>query len=167
MKKIIYSVLLLCNILFAVTEEETSKITHVKTPIEEAIPYFETIKDIEITIGTGPDNIYVFVDPMCPHSRNFITLIHGSPNMQKNYTYHIWLYRLPKFDSVPLIYTIYNKNKEERLNLLYDIMVNGKKVKPISNVSNDNLINYKRIEIVALKLDIYKRPYLFVSKKGK
>lgn len=164
MKKVILILLLLNSFLFS--NEESNTMVHKKMPFAETLPYFESIKDLEITIGTGSDDIYVFVDPLCPHSRALISLIHDKEEMQKKYKYHIWLYRLPKFNSTPYIYTIYNKKSSERLDLLYDIMVNENKTISLK-VSNTEVIqNYKKIEAIATLMDIYKRPYLFVNKKG-
>lgn len=164
MIKIIFILLLLNNILFS-NEDSNNTVSHKKMPLTEAIPYFESIKESEIIIGTGPDDIYVFIDPLCPHSRAFISLIHESEQMQKKYKYHIWLYRLPKFKSTPYIYTIYNKNGSDRLALLYDIMVKESKILPEKPKNIDVINNYKKIEAIAIHMDIYKRPYLFVSKK--
>lgn len=165
MLKIIFILLFLNNLLFS-NEDINNTAVHKKMSLAEAIPLFEYIKESEIIIGTGPDDIYVFIDPICPHSRAFISLIHDSENMQKKYKYHIWLYRLPKFQSTPYIYTIYNKNGSDRLALLYDIMVKESKILPEKPKNIDIINNYKKIESIAIQMDIYKRPYLFVNKKN-
>lgn len=53
----------------------SKSVVHKKTTYEEAYPIFESLSDFEIVLGTGSRNIVVFVDPMCPHSRNFIEMI--------------------------------------------------------------------------------------------
>lgn len=164
MSKVILILLLLNSFLFS--NEESNTTVHKKMSFNEALPYFESIKESEIIIGTGSDDIYLFIDPVCPHSRAFISLIHDKEDMQKKYKYHIWLYRLPKFKSIPYIYAIYNKNGPDRLVLLYDIMLNDNKKISLRLSNNEVILNYKKIEAIATLMDIYKRPYLFVNKKA-
>ena len=144
MKKI-FLVLLLCFNIFA---------------IEKPRDLLDSISQYAITIGKGKTNdAYIFVDPMCPYSKSFIKMISDNKMLQLTNSYHIFLYRLPKFESDKLTQYIYqssNKNKA-----LIDIMVNNKEI-DLNNFKLDTK-EYdivKNIAIVARKLHMKKRPYM-------
>lgn len=85
--------------------------------------------------------------------------------MTDMYTYHIWLYKLYKFESLSLIYTIYESN--DKLKALLDVMVNKVDLKIKTDISAKVKENYAKIEEANKILDLYKRPYLFIEKKKK
>ena len=85
--------------------------------------------------------------------------------LQKKYTYHLFFYELKRFNSHETIEAIYeSKNPLETLQL---VML--KKAKPIlknkTTIETQKTMN--QISSVAKEINVYKRPYLIVHKKGK
>ena len=133
---------------------------------EEPKILLDSISEYAIRIGTGNlTNYYIFVDPMCPHSKNFIKLISKNRMQQIHTSYYIFLYRLPKFDSDKLIQRIYQS--PDIKSTLLDVMVDDKKLN-LKNLkvqsTKSNVI--KEISIVSKKMKIKKRPYMIVFEKG-
>lgn len=149
MKKILI-ILLLCFNVFAV---------------EKPHDLLDSISADAINIGSGKKNdVYVFVDPMCKYSKKFIKKISENKMLQQINSYHVFLYRLPKYESDKLIYYIYQSS--DRKKLLLDAMLRAKKI---------NLDNYKatpkeieiakRVAKVAKNLKVKKRPYVISFQK--
>ena len=134
---------------------------HKKLSIEEALPILEPIMQFAMHIGEGSSDIYVFVDPLCPHSRNFIDLIANSEKMQARYSYHIFLLRLEKFDSANSIEQIYSCVDE--LECLEDVMLSNKSLH-VRSVTRQTKKMIGTIQEVAKTLDAYKRPYLLIRR---
>jgi hypothetical protein len=109
--------------------------------------------------------MYAFIDPVCPRSREFVSMILESVKMQERYTYHFFYYELTRFHSKNLIATIYSAKRP--LEMMKTIMVDEKKVSVLTSFSSDIAKEINVITDVAEKLDIYKRPYLFVVKPQK
>ncbi len=115
-----------------------------------------------ITIGTGKTNeVYLFVDPMCKHSKALIKRINENKMLGFINTYHIFLYNLPKFESDELIEHIYQaKDKHKKL---IDIMINNKNVDFDELTEDANRTQMiKNIAEVAKKLNVKKRPYMIL-----
>jgi len=130
--------------------------------LESAQPrvLLDSIAKDAVRIGSGEVNsYYVFVDPMCPHSKELITLLSKDRMKQIQSTFYVFLYRLPKFESNELIHYIYH-SKDPKASLL-DVMVEDKKV-DLSSYEKDP----KKIEIIdniasiAVQLKMTKRPYI-------
>ncbi|HFU74583.1 MAG TPA: hypothetical protein ENK65_03420, partial [Helicobacteraceae bacterium] len=98
-------------------------VEHEKLPLSESLPYLETIESQALRIGNGPVKVYVFVDPLCPHSRNFLSLISQSEKMKSRCAYYLFLYTLPRFKSYKEVASIYGAKKP--LNTLIDFMVHS------------------------------------------
>lgn len=140
------------------------KTKHEKRPLSFSLPYLKSIQPYAINLGYGPMHIHVFIDPKCPRSQEFVTLVSESDKMQKLYSYHIYLYPLKRFKSNALIASIYAS--KDRLKALQSVMINKKKIMNIK-VGTKVIEKIKAIAKVGSVLDVYKRPYLILVKKGK
>ena len=126
----------------------------------------ESISKHAIKLGHGTINkIYVFVDPMCPFSKKYISKISKSKTLQAVNSYYIFLYKLPKFNSNKLCQHIYQS--QNSLDTLQKIMVRNEKA-DIKTV----VVDKKRQEAIdeiakvgeELKIEI--RPYVMKFEKG-
>ncbi len=138
---------------------------HKKLPLEVSLPLLKTIESSALRMGDGPVEVHVFIDPLCPHSRNFVEMIAESDKMQSRYSYRFYLYTLPRMHSEAMVATIYAD--ADPLVRLLDVMVNGKKVVPQKVRDRGVLQKIDAIAQTAKKLDVYKRPYLIMVKKPK
>ena len=131
-----------------------------KVPLSIALPFLKSIKHHAIKIGTGPIGMYAFIDPLCPRSQDFVSMILESEKMRKRYTYYFFYYELKRFDTKNLIAMIYaQKNPME---LIKKIMIEHKEVVPPKVITKKVQTKMNEIDTIAQVLDIYKRPYLFV-----
>lgn len=138
---------------------------HKKLPLEVSLPLLKTIESSAIRMGNGPVEVHVFIDPLCPHSRNFIEMIAESEKMKSRYSYRFYLYTLPRMHSEAIVATIYDN--DDPLALLLDVMVYKKEV-AVKRVSNQAVTHkIDAIAKTAQQLDVYKRPYLIMVKKPK
>ena len=46
-----------------------------KVPLDIALPLLKCIDHYSITIGVGPTQMYAFIDPVCPRSRDLIEMV--------------------------------------------------------------------------------------------
>jgi len=113
--------------------------------------------------GEGKIKAYVFIDPKCPYSRSFISMIHDNQKMLGMYHYYIFFYELKRFNTHKTIGTIYAAPSP--LNAMFEIMVAGKKVKPLIVLSPQVEEKIGDIESVAQQLNVTKRPYLIIAKE--
>ncbi len=137
-----------------------------KLPLAQSLPLLQTITKHAISIGSGKTDVYVFVDPKCPRSREFITLISNNKKMQSLYHYKIFLYELKRFRTKEIIRSIYSSHNPKKTML--DFMT-VKKVPTIKRSHPNKKIDAKihAINKIAQKIDVYKRPYLVLVKKRK
>ena len=138
---------------------------HKKLPLEVTLPILKTIESSALHMGHGAVQVHVFIDPFCPHSRNFIEMISDSDKMRSRYSYNFYLYTLPRMHSEGMVAMIYAA--EDPLALLLDVMVFKKKV-DIQEVNDQTVL--QKIDLIsetAKKLDVYKRPYIIMIKKPK
>lgn len=131
----------------------TSEITALIRPLEP----------LAIEYGTGETKAYVFVDPKCPHSRDFLSMIHDNEKMQSRYHYYIFFYELKRFHSHNLIGTIYASASPLQTTL--DVMAGGKEIKERKTVSSKITARIATIEDTAEKIGVNKRPYLIIKKE--
>lgn len=113
--------------------------------------------------GEGDIKAYVFVDPKCPHSRDFISMIHDNEKMRGIYRYYIFFYELKRFNSYKLIGTIYASSSP--LQKMLEVMVGGKEIELLTSLSPQIEEEIGNIESVAVELNINKRPYLIIAKE--
>lgn len=138
---------------------------HEKFPLQVSLPILKTIESSALHMGDGPVKVHVFIDPFCPHSRNFIEMIAESEKMRSRYSYNFYLYTLPRMHSEAMVATIYAA--EDPMAMLLDVMVAKKKV-AVKKVSDQTVLQkIVFISKTAEKLDVYKRPYIIMVKKPK
>jgi hypothetical protein len=164
MKKYIYSVFLFVFFVSTLFASEPL-IEKKKAPLAVALPLLKSIDHNAIVIGTGPIDMYAFIDPLCPRSQDFVSMIVENKKMQKRYTYHFFYYELKRFNSKGLIAKIYEQDNP--LTLMKKIMIEHVEIKPVKVLTDSVQKKIDEIAAVAIKLDIYKRPYLFVVKPNK
>ena len=138
-----------------------------KVPLSIALPLLHSIDHHAIKVGSGPIHMYAFIDPLCPRSQDFVAMILESEKMRKRYTYHFFYYELKRFNTKNLIAMIYKEKNP--MGLIKKIMIDHEEVTPSKVITKKVQTKINEISSVAKKLDIYKRPYLFVVKptKGK
>ena len=126
---------------------------------DESLKILDSLKQEAIVLGDGKNEVSVFVDPLCPHSRDFIEMIESSTKMKSLYTYYIYLYRLPRFDSQNYISYIYNS--KNRLQALKEIMILKQNLDKKSFPTNKSEQTIKKI---AISIGVDKRPYLIIKR---
>lgn len=136
-----------------------------KAPLSVALPLLKSIDHNAIVIGTGPIDMYAFIDPLCPRSQDFVSMVVENKKMQNRYTYHFFYYELKRFNSKGLIAKVYEE--DDPLTLMKKIMIEHVKTEPVKVLTSTVQKKIDEISAVATELDIYKRPYLFVVKPNK
>jgi len=133
---------------------------------EEPQILLDSISQHAIRIGSGDlKKYYIFVDPMCPYSKNFIKLISQNKMQQIHTSYYVFLYRLPKFKSDKLIQYIYQCSDNK--SALLDVMVKEKNTDLRQlQIDNNKVKIIDEISFIARKMNIKKRPYMIVFKEG-
>lgn len=124
-----------------------------------------TISAKAIRVGTGPDIVYAFIDPLCSKSKIFITRINESKELKKRRSYYIFLNRLQKFKSDKLIQYIYQaKHPKTALDeiMIYDDIPDLENFK----VQKNTLTLINKVAKIAKKMKIKRRPYLLIYEKG-
>lgn len=142
--------------------EETA---HKKLPLSESLPLLQTIESKALRTGDGPVKVHVFIDPMCPHSRDFMEMIVENEKMRSKYSYYFYLYTLPRMHSETMVATIYSA--QNPFELLLDVMVHKSKVKLLETAAPGVVSKVNAIAEVAQKIDVYKRPYMIMVKQPK
>jgi len=141
------------------------KSVHKKLPLSKSLPILETIKDDALHLGTGERKVYLFIDPLCPHSQDFMDLIANNEKLLLRNNYNIYLYTLKRLHSEKIVTAIYMS--KDPMQVLMDVMISNDKIKVEVEPTQDVLSKIVAIEGVAEKLDVYKRPYLILTKKPK
>lgn len=150
-------ILLLCAVIMQVhASEDTQK---------EKIALIQPIEQHAIIYGEGERKIYVFVDPKCPHSRDFITMINENAKMRGIYRYYIFFYELKRFHSHNLIATLYASSSPLQRTL--EVMVGGKEIATDTRIEPKIEAKIDDIARVADTIGISKRPYLIILKENK
>lgn len=161
----IYGLVFLLLSLMSALHANEPLIKKKKVPIEIALPLLQSIDRHAVIVGSGPIQMYAFIDPVCPRSRDFVEMIYDNKKMQSLYTYHLFFYELKRFHTHSLIADIYKA--DDPLVEMVKIMINKEKVKDLKVIPENIEQEIDDIAKVAEQLDIYKRPYLFVVKPKK
>lgn len=164
-------IVLVSIILFIKVSIMASEIEHKEPELPVCIPTLEKSEDMAITVGKGENKMYVFVDPYCKYSKQFIKKITQDKSLKDSYTYKIFLLKLDKLDSTNAIEYIYSANN--KLNALLEVVNDGiegkctKKKKYSFNRQNLGKVKHMISKLKQLdeRLDIYKRPYIVVANK--
>jgi len=153
-------------IFFLLTHSLSAAQEHSSIPTyEKTLSLLKTIDAHAIIMGTGEKDVYVFVDPLCPFSKEFISKITKNDLMLKKYKYHLFLYAIPRLHSQEEIDYIYDAKNQ--LNVLLDIMLNGKKLNYLFTPKADNIEKVREIEHVAKEMNVHKRPFIIISQEDK
>jgi len=152
-KAFILSLCLITTLLFANEHKE-----HTHLSYELSLSLLQTIDDDAIVIGTGKKVIYVFLDPLCPHSRKFMSMISKDPKMISKYQYHLFLYSIPRMKSTDVVSSVYLSPTPAET--LLQIMVEDKIQYEKGNATTQAKVD--RIDTIANKMDVFKRPYIFI-----
>jgi hypothetical protein len=119
---------------------------------------FASIKPLAMKIGSGKREIYAFVDPVCPRSRQFIAAVFESEKLQSQNSYYVFLYPQAKFHSEALVETIYES--PDPLAMMKKVMTEGY----IPDCTEQS-IHQQKIETIAVfgrGLKMQRRPYLII-----
>jgi protein-disulfide isomerase len=155
----------LVSFLFSLLFLNTTTASAAEPPTEHMISMMRSLEQHAMKYGNGDIKVYVFVDPKCPHSRDFISMIYDSDKMKSIYRYYIFLYELKRLKSHKQIGTIYASSSPLQKTL--EVMVSGREIKEIVTLPPEVEEKIGDIENVAQQLDIQKRPYLIIAKDWK
>jgi len=155
-KVIVLSLCLISNLLFAKESKEPKNLTY-----DISLSLFNNIHTDAITLGSGKKLVYVFLDPLCKHSRKFMALVSKNPKMLSKYQYGIFLYTIPRLKSTDVISAIYmSKDQQETL---LQVMLQGTKHSSKGNREVEKKV--EKITKVAEALNVRKRPYIFIKRE--
>lgn len=157
-------ILIFSALLFLETIAAAAASEHPKKPFSVLMPLLEPIVPDAMLLGHGPVDVYVFVDPECPHSREFVTFIAESAKMQSRYRYHFYLLELPRFHSQEIINAIYAAPSP--LEAMIAHMTKQTRMTPVES-QGAAAGKIARIKAAADTIDVYKRPYLILNKPPK
>ena len=138
---------------------------HKKVPLSQSEPLLQTIEYGAMHMGTGDRKVYLFIDPLCPHSQDLMELISSNEKVLSRNSYYIYLYTLKRLHSEEIVNAIYMS--KDPLQSLFDVMIKKEKMDVKIKPNQDVLSKIEAIENVAQQLDVYKRPYLIFTKKPK
>lgn len=155
MKTIILTLCLMSTILFANVRKE-----HALLSYETSMSLLQSIHNDAIVLGKGEKLVYVFIDPLCPHSRKFMKMVSENPLMLSKYQYHLFLYSIPRLKSTDVVSAIYTS--DHPVDILLSTMVDEELYYDEGNAITKARVN--RIATVAKEMDIHKRPYIFIIK---
>ncbi len=154
-KTIILSLCLMGTVLFADKQTEHKHLSY-----ELSVSLLQSIHNDAIILGSGKKLLYVFIDPLCPHSRKFITMVSKNPKMLSKYQYRLFLYSIPRMKSTEVVSAVYMSDNP--IETLLEIMVDDNIYYDKSNEMTKARVD--RIDAVAKEMDVYKRPYIFIVK---
>lgn len=124
-----------------------------------------SISEHAIRIGTGDDVVFAFVDPICPKSRAYISLISEREDLQEKKSFYIFLYRLKKFESDKLIQYILQSTN--RLQALQNVMVKEEEIDLDDFIATKKTLDVQNeIASAGKKIKITRRPFLLLYDKG-
>lgn len=127
---------------------------------ETNIKSVQSIQKDAIIYGSGDRDVYVFIDPLCPYSRKFISMISKNPLMLSKYQYHLYLYGIPRLHSQNAIAAVYRA--KEPLKTLLNIMLDDDKTTSSLTIRVKEKVS--AIKTAAKKLNVNKRPFLIIEK---
>lgn len=155
MKTIILTLFLINTLLSANTESKYKPLSY-----DKSLSLLQSIHDDGILLGSGEKLVYAFIDPLCPYSRKFISMISKNPKMLSKYQYQLFLYSIPRLNSTDVVSAIYmSQTPVERLleTMLEDDIT--------YNEGNEiTKAKVKRIDHIAKEMNVNKRPFIFIPK---
>ncbi|MEJ2499590.1 MAG: hypothetical protein P8Y65_00390 [Campylobacterales bacterium] len=128
-----------------------------------ALPLLEPLKRDAIEIGEGAKDAYVFVDPKCLKSADFLDAIRENATLRKQFHYYIFLYDMPQAPSEEVINAVYTAASPKEAMFTY--MLEHKRLSKETNetpaAAQERI---RRIKKAAEQIGIDKTPYLIVNK---
>ncbi len=78
------------------------------TPLsyDATVSLLKSIDNEAIVLGSGAKQLYVFLDPLCMHSRKFIFMVSKNPKMLSKYQYRLFLYSIALLKSKVVVAAI-------------------------------------------------------------
>lgn len=143
-------------ITFVYANESTP---HIPLSYEHSIKLLHNIQKDAIYYGCGERLVYVFIDPLCPYSRKFISMIYTNQTMTQKYRYALFLYSIPRLHSQQVVSAIYGA--QNPLESLFDVMLKNQTLENSSTQANEIVTE---IATVAQTMQIKKRPYIIIEK---
>lgn len=131
---------------------------------QQKLAFIQPIEKHAMIYGEGSKKVYLFVDPKCPHSRDFMEMIHDNAKMRTMYQYHIFFYELKRFDTHTLIATIYGSPAPLQKTL--EVMVGAKEIPIEPKIDPRIEAKIQEISNVATTIGVSKRPYLIIMKEN-
>jgi hypothetical protein len=154
-KTIILTICLMGSVLFANEQKEHKHLTY-----DVSVSLLKSIHNDAIVLGSGNKLIYAFIDPLCPHSKKFISMVAKNPKMLSKYQYHLFLYSIPRLKSTDVVSAVYQSLNP--VETLLQIMVKEKVHSEKGNKTTKTKVD--RITTVAQEIDVRKRPYIYIIK---
>ena len=151
----ILTVYLVGAMLFASENKTATPLTY-----DASVSLLRSIDNEAILLGSGEKQLYVFLDPLCLHSRKFIMLVSKNSKMLSKYQYHLFLYSIARLKSEEVVAAIYAS--QNPLQRLLEVMTTQKLYHDKGNASTQAKVD--AITAVAQKMDVFKRPFIFVVK---
>jgi hypothetical protein len=131
---------------------------------QETLSMLRQLRGDAIELGSGPVDVYVFIDPNCPHSHDFLEMVVDSDKMQRRYHYYFFLYALPIFRSSGIINAIYAAPSPREAMLGY--MLAHRHLAKLSRMTPPAVdARVTRISNTAEAIGVDKRPYLIIDRK--
>lgn len=158
MKQIYFALILFTMFLYLFTPQAYAENINSQKTLS-----LESIEKQAIIYGEGDRKVYVFIDPKCPHSRDFISMLNDNISMRGIYTYYIFFYELKRFNSHDLIATIYSSSAP--LQRMLEVMVGGKEIALNHQIDPKIEAKIDTIAHIADEIGVSKRPYLIITKK--
>jgi len=125
-----------------------------------SVSLLQKIHEDAIVLGNGKKLLYVFIDPLCPHSRKFIKMVSENLKMLSKYQYHLFLYSIPRLKSTNVVSAIYMS--KDPIETLLQVMVEDKKYHQIHNEITKTKVD--KIVSVAQEIGVHKRPFIYIIK---
>jgi len=127
------------------------------------IPLLEPLKSDAIELGEGERDAYVFVDPKCLKSADFLEAVRENAALRKRFHYYIFLYDMPQAPSAEVINAVYSAPSPKEA--LFSYMLERKRISKKTNDTPRTAIErIKRIKTAAERIGIDRTPYLIVDK---
>jgi len=120
------------------------------------------LKGDAIVIGEGATDAYVFADPKCLYSQDFIDTIVHNAALRRRFRYHVFLFNMPQVDSTEVIDAIYAAPSPEAAMQTY--MLRHEPL-PHTVPTPAERAKIERIKEAAEWLAIEKTPFILLDKK--
>lgn len=142
------TILLLVSFLITLTAADTESLT--------------VLKKDAIVIGEGNTDAYVFADPKCLYSQDFIDTITHNMTLRKRFRYYIFLFDMPQVNSSEVIDIIYASPDPKTAMETYMLSHKLPEHRTLTARAREKIL---RIKEAADWLAIEKTPYMVIDKK--